>query len=147
MYLPISKQQNALTAQSRPISAMTDKDRFRRSPKKFLDSRQLSDNITAFRRQLSGSSPTVSRHSADSSPAALRQYHGIPLTALRQLADNLKTIGQGRRKRNAALSGGVALCCFLFLFFCAYAFFNQGCRFGGLACCCKNRFLIVFENL
>ncbi|HHS1180693.1 TPA: hypothetical protein ACTC22_002057, partial [Neisseria meningitidis] len=44
-----------------------------------------------------------------------------------------KTIGQGRRKRNAALSGGVALCCFLFLFFCAYAFFNQGCRFGGLA--------------
>jgi hypothetical protein len=119
------KHQNALTAQSRPISAMTNKDRFRRSPKKFSGSRQLADNITAFRRQL-----------ADS------------ITAFRrQLADNLKTIGQGRRKRNAALSGGVALCCFLFLFFCAYAFFNQGCRFSGLACCCKNRFLIVFENL
>ncbi|KIF91620.1 hypothetical protein NX88_11240, partial [Neisseria meningitidis] len=57
MYLPMHKQQNTLTAQSRPISAMTNKD-IGRSPKKF--SGRLN-------------SPTISRHSADSSPAALRQ--------------------------------------------------------------------------
>ncbi|MCL5945168.1 hypothetical protein M5Z08_10880 [Neisseria meningitidis] len=67
------KHQNALTAQSRPISAMTNKDRFRRSPKKFSGSRQLADSITAFCRQLSGSSPTISRHSADSSPTKSQQ--------------------------------------------------------------------------
>ena len=73
MYLPMHKQQNTLTAQSRPISAMTNKD-IGRSPKKFLG--RLN-------------SPIISRHSADSSPAALRQYHGISPTALRQLSGNI----------------------------------------------------------
>ncbi|KIF91624.1 hypothetical protein NX88_11265 [Neisseria meningitidis] len=67
MYLPMHKQQNTLTAQSRPISAMTNKD-IGRSPKKIFRQAKLADNITAFCRQLSGSSPTISRHFADSSP-------------------------------------------------------------------------------